>query len=96
MAGVPAPAAGVNDTSALRRKPGLMPWLVLTPLLAWLVIFVVVPTIMLVILSFGTQSGLGTVHFTPLTIDNYENAFKWTSFQILIVPVGYAHFTKSI
>jgi len=88
MAGIVAPAVAA-DASSFKRKPGLMAWLVLLPLLAWLVIFVVVPTVMLVFLSFGEQKGLGTIHFT-FTLDNYVRAFDWTWFKVLLVSVWYA------
>jgi ABC-type sugar transport system permease subunit len=57
-------AAGAGATlvqvdAAFKRRPGLPAWLVLAPLLIWLIVFVVVPTIMLVVLSLGEQKGLG-------------------------------------
>ncbi|MEI6337172.1 MAG: ABC transporter permease [Verrucomicrobiota bacterium] len=88
MAGIVPPAVAA-DASSFQRKPGLMAWLVLLPLLAWLVIFVVVPTVMLVLLSFGEQKGLGTIHFT-FTLDNYVRAFDWTWVKVLLVSVWYA------
>ncbi len=94
MAAVVA-AAPVTGAAAYRRRPGLMAWLVLTPLLLWLVLFVVVPTIMLVALSFGEQKGLGTIHFT-FTLDNYANAFKWTWLKVLFTSVWYAFLTTVI
>ena len=54
--------------AAHQRHPNVLAWLVFAPLLAWLVAFVVVPTIVLVLLSFGEQKGLGTFHFT-MTFD---------------------------
>jgi spermidine/putrescine transport system permease protein len=68
---------------------------VLTPLLAWLILFVIVPTIMLVLLSLGEQKGLGTVHFT-FTLKNYVRALDWTWLKILIISVGYAVVTTGI
>ena len=78
--------------AAHQRHPNVLAWLVFAPLLAWLVAFVVVPTIMLVLLSFGEQKGLGTFHFT-MTFDNYARAFHWTWLKVLLVSVWYAFLT---
>ena len=78
--------------AAHQRHPNVLAWLVFAPLLAWLVAFVVVPTIMLVLLSFGEQKGLGTFHFT-MTFDNYARAFHWTWLKVLLVSVCYAVLT---
>ncbi len=59
-----------------------MAWLVLAPLLAWLILFVIVPTVMLVLLSLGEQKGLGTIHFT-FTLKNYVRALDWTWLKML-------------
>ena len=48
----------VQADAAYKRSPGLPAWLVAAaPLLAWLIVFVIVPTTMLVLLSFGEQKG---------------------------------------
>jgi spermidine/putrescine transport system permease protein len=78
--------------AAHQRHPNVLAWLVFAPLLAWLVAFVVVPTIVLVLLSFGEQKGLGTFHFT-MTFDNYARAFHWTWLKVLLVSVCYAVLT---
>jgi spermidine/putrescine transport system permease protein len=78
--------------AAHQRHPNVLAWLVFAPLLAWLVAFVVVPTIVLVLLSFGEQKGLGTFHFT-MTFDNYARAFHWTWLKVLLVSVWYAVLT---
>ena len=91
MAGI-APTTAIRADAAYKRSPGLPAWLVLAPLLAWLIVFVVVPTIMLVLLSFGEQKGLGTIHFT-LTLDNYVRAFNWIWLKVLLISVWYALLT---
>ncbi len=94
MTGSDRPASS-QAAAVLQRRPGLLAWLVLTPLLAWLILFVIVPTIMLVLLSLGEQKGLGTVHFT-FTLKNYVRALDWTWLKILIISVGYAVVTTGI
>jgi spermidine/putrescine transport system permease protein len=69
--------ASSQTPAVFKRRPGLAAWLVLAPLLVWLILFVIVPTIMLVLLSLGEQKGLGTVHFT-FTLKNYVRALDWT------------------
>ncbi len=82
----------VRAETAYKRSPGLPAWLVLAPLLAWLILFVIVPTTMLVLLSFGEQKGLGTIHFT-LTLDNYARTFNWTWLKVFLISVWYALLT---
>ena len=81
--------------SSYHRRPGLMAWLVLAPLLAWLVLFVIVPTVMLVVLSFGEQSGMGTITFT-FTLENYIRAFDTTWLKVFGTSVWYAFLTTVI
>lgn len=95
MAGMATSAATTNVAATYKRRPGLMSWLVLFPLIAWLVLFVVVPTIMLVVLSFGEQSGMGTVKFT-FTLEHYARALSWTWLKVLWTSVWYALLTTII
>jgi spermidine/putrescine transport system permease protein len=88
-------AASSQVAALFKRRPGPVAWLVLAPLLAWLILFVVVPTLMLVLLSLGEQKGLGTIDFT-FTLKNYVRALDWTWLKILIISVGYAVVTTGI
>lgn len=85
----------VTVEGAYRRRPGLLAWLLFAPLGIWLILFVVLPTGMLVALSFAEQRGLGTLEFTG-TLANYERAFQWTWVRVLLVSVGYALATTLI
>jgi spermidine/putrescine transport system permease protein len=87
--------ASSQAVAVFKRRPGLVAWLVLAPLLAWLILFVIVPTIMLVLLSLGEQKGLGTVDFT-FTLKNYVRALDWTWLKVLVISVGYAVVTTGI
>lgn len=95
MAGIAATGAVANSSASYRRRPGIFAWLVLAPLLVWLVLFVIVPTVMLVALSFGEQRGMGTIEFT-FTMKNYVSAFKWTWLSVLWTSVWYALVTTVI
>ncbi len=59
-----------------------MAWLVLLPLLAWLLIFVIVPTGMLVGVSFAERDSLGRVVWN-FNIENYQRAVDWDTMRSL-------------
>lgn len=86
-----APASGPSQ----QRRAGWGPWLFLTPMLGWLLLFVVVPTLMLVVVSFCERDGLGRVIFTFST-ENYLRAFDWMWLKILGISVWYAFLTTVI
>jgi spermidine/putrescine transport system permease protein len=79
MAAVPtaAPVSG-NYT----RRPGWGAWLFMSPLLLWLLLFVIVPTVMIVVYSFGTKNSLGEIQL-GFTWDNYLRALDWDKLQKL-------------
>ncbi len=82
MAAVAASPPGGSEASGNKRQPGLMAWLVLLPLLAWLIIFVVVPTIMLVCVSFAERDALGRIVWNFNT-ENYLRALDWDTLKSL-------------
>jgi spermidine/putrescine transport system permease protein len=61
-------------TGNYTRRPGLGAWLFMSPLLLWLLLFVIVPTAMIVVYSFASKTSLGEIRF-DFTIDNYLKAF---------------------
>ncbi len=95
MAGISAAAADNLGASAYKRRPSWVAWLVFAPLAAWLILFVIVPTLTLVALSFGEQRGLGTVEFT-FTLENYQRAFNWTWLKVFWTSIWYALLTTGI
>ena len=95
MAGLAAAAPVAADSRGFRRKPGIAAWLVLAPLLAWLVLFIVVPTIMLVVVSFAERDALGRVVY-QFSFDNYVRAFNWVWLKVLRDSVWYAFLTTVI
>lgn len=64
-----------------------MAWLVLLPLLAWLILFVVVPTGMLVGVSFAERDSFGRVVWN-FNVENYQRAVDWDTMKALpqLVP----------
>ncbi|OJV19858.1 MAG: ABC transporter permease [Verrucomicrobia bacterium 61-8] len=88
-------AAADLGASAYKRRPSWVAWLVFAPLAAWLILFVIVPTLTLVALSFGEQRGLGTVEFT-FTLENYQRAFNWTWLKVFWTSIWYALLTTGI
>lgn len=75
-----AAAAAVPAASHYKRKPGLLAWLVLLPLLLWILLFVVTPTLMLVGVSFAERDSLGRIVWN-LNFDNYLRAVSWETLQ---------------
>jgi spermidine/putrescine transport system permease protein len=84
-----------------KRRPGLGAWLFLAPLLLWLIIFVVVPTILLVVMSFAERDSLGRVVYS-FSWENYLRAFaadesgRRVWLQILLTSIWYAFLTTVI
>lgn len=61
---------GSNHT----RRPGVWGWLLLAPMIVWLVAFVVAPIAILLIYSFCSRDDLGRVVY-DFTWENYRRAF---------------------
>lgn len=78
-----------------QRRAGPGPWLLLSPMLGWLLLFVIVPTLMLVVVSFAERDSLGRVIFS-FNLENYIRAFDWKWLHILGVSVWYAFLTTVI
>lgn len=79
-------AAGpaVPFTGNYTRRPGLGAWLFMSPLLLWLLLFVIVPTVMIVLLSFAERDALGRTVWN-LNIQNYLRAVDWD--KMVALPV---------
>jgi spermidine/putrescine transport system permease protein len=86
-----SPAATDSD----RQTPGWRAWLLLTPMLAWLVIFVVAPTAILVVYSFCERDELGRVVFS-FTWENYTRVADPIYVRIFTHSIGYAALTTAI
>jgi spermidine/putrescine transport system permease protein len=85
-----APACG-------RQTPGRLDaattrWLLLAPLVFWLLAFVVAPAAILVVYSFAERDELGRVVFT-FTLENYQRVFDPVYLGVFARSVGYAALT---
>jgi spermidine/putrescine transport system permease protein len=95
MAVTAAATAALATGPSHQRRAGPGPWFFLTPMLGWLLLFVIVPTLMLVVVSFAERDSLGRVIYT-FNVDNYVRAFDWKWLRILGVSVWYAFLTTVI
>jgi spermidine/putrescine transport system permease protein len=77
------------------RSSKVAGWLLMLPLAAWLVLFVVAPTAILLLYSFCQTNELGDVVWR-FTLDNYRRALEPTYRMILFRSVVYAALTTVI
>jgi spermidine/putrescine transport system permease protein len=80
---------------APHRAPGLWAWIVLSPLLIWLLLFVVAPTLVLSAVSFAERDSLGRIVWN-FSFQNYARAFDWVWVKILLDSLYYAFLTTVI
>lgn len=84
-----------DDTNVAKPRPGIGPWLSVSPLLLWLSIFVLTPTILLLVASFCDRSGIGQIVF-DFNTDNYARALKSPYPQIVWRSIWFAFLTTAI
>lgn len=77
------------------RKPGGWAWLLLAPLLLWLVAFVVAPATILVAYSFAERDELGRVIWA-FSLENYQRVADPVYLGVFARSVGYAALTTAI
>ena len=77
------------------RTPRWRAWLLLAPMVAWLVLFVVVPTAILFVYSFCERDEVGRVLYS-FTLDNYRRVFDPVYLRIFTRSIGYAGLTTVI
>jgi spermidine/putrescine transport system permease protein len=85
------PALALTD----RRRPGWRAWALLLPMVAWLWLFVVVPTAILFVYSFCERDEVGGVIF-QFTLNNYQRVLDPVYLAIFVRSVGYAGLTTII
>jgi spermidine/putrescine transport system permease protein len=84
------PSAPADSPHA--RNPRIWGWVLLGPMLAWLVLFVIVPMGILFVYSFCMRDDLGRVVF-DFTLDNYRRVFDPVYLNVLWRSVAYAAIT---
>ena len=92
---VTAATAALATGPSQQRRAGLGPWFAVTPMMGWLLLFVIIPTLMLVVISFCERDSLGRVVYT-FSLENYIRAFDWKWLKILGISVWYAFLTTVI
>ncbi len=96
---VPVTVSTLPATSASpgfgRRTPGWRAWLLLSPMLVWLVVFVVVPTVILLVYSFCQRDELGRLVYS-FTWENYRRVFEPTYLRVFARSIGYAALTTAL
>lgn len=95
MAGFAAPTGVAPPLGAHHRAPSLLAWIILSPLLLWLLLFVVAPTLMLTAVSFAERDALGRIVWN-FSLQNYFRAFDWVWLKILFQSLYYAFLTTVI
>ncbi|WP_437927605.1 ABC transporter permease [Sorangium sp. So ce291] len=85
----------IVELQGAQRRPGVRGWLLLAPLLLWLVAFVVAPTAIMLVYSFCERDELGQVVFR-LSLSSYARVLDATYVKILRNSIGYAAITTAI
>jgi spermidine/putrescine transport system permease protein len=87
----------IGQTSLLdpRRHAGWRAWLLLSPLLLWLILFVVAPLVILLIYSFCQRDEFGDIVYS-FTWENFSRAFQPLYQSILLRSTWYAAISTAI
>jgi spermidine/putrescine transport system permease protein len=88
-------SSGVPPKSRHHRAPGLWAWIFLSPLILWLLLFVIAPTAMLTLVSFAERDSLGRILWN-FSFQHYARAFDWVWLKILLDSLYYAFLTTVI
>lgn len=77
------------------RRPGWGAWVCLSPLLAWLALFVVAPTAILLVCSFCARNELGDWE-ARFTLENYRRALTGPYLVIFLRSLAFAGATTAL
>jgi spermidine/putrescine transport system permease protein len=78
-----------------QRLPGRAGWLLLAPLIAWAIAFVIAPAVIMLVYSFARRGTLGGV-VLGFTLENYASVLDPVYLQIVIRSIFYAAITTLI
>ena len=81
--------------SSTQKPPSAAAWLLLAPLLLWLALFVIAPTLIMVVYSFCQRGTLGGVEFR-FTLENYAAVLDPAYLWIIVRSVIYAGLATAI
>ncbi|MBM4265872.1 MAG: ABC transporter permease [Deltaproteobacteria bacterium] len=81
--------------SVRQRTPGVTAWLLMAPLFLWVLLFVVAPTLIMLVYSFCERGTLGGVVF-KFTLANYAAVFDATYLRIVIRSILFAGLTTAV
>ena len=92
------PAAAITtDAISPRRSPGRIGWLLMAPLLLWLAVFVIAPTVILLSYSFYQPGGIGQAQFrwrddegNLVIFNNYKRIFDAAYLPVFYRAMGEA------
>jgi len=77
------------------RPPTPTAWLLIAPLVLWVAVFVVAPTLIMLVYSVSTRGTLGGVVF-GFTLENYAALLDRTYLYIIVRSIGFAAITTAI
>jgi spermidine/putrescine transport system permease protein len=91
------------EATGSQRRPGLLGWMLMVPMLAWLAAFVILPTAILFVYSFCQRDELGQVvyHFSTenyrrIFIDEDTGHFGTVYWTVFLRSIAYAGLTTVI
>jgi spermidine/putrescine transport system permease protein len=90
-----ADTAVTSAAPSRQKAPSRTTWLLVAPLFAWVALFVVAPTLIMLVYSFCERGTLGGVVFR-FTLENYIAVFDPTYLQIIVRSILFAGLTTAI
>ena len=78
-----------------QRLPGRAGWLLLSPLIAWALAFVIAPAVIMLVYSFARRGTLGGV-ILDFTLENYASVLDPVYLRIVIRSILYAAITTAL
>lgn len=88
-------ATGTTDLAGRQEAPGIKAWLLLSPLLLWIALFVVAPTAIMLVVSFGRRGTLGGV-VLDFTLESWAALADPTYLGIVLRSLLYSGITTAI
>lgn len=79
----------------IRKNPSLQGIILVVPTMFWLILFLLIPLVLIVIISFGTRGTYGNVEYT-FNIDNYTRLINKEYLGILWDSIWIAFLTTAI